>query len=235
MIGGFLKGALGFGLPILGIPVLTVTHSLPFALSLAILPTILTNVAQLWVFRAHRKISFLPLFLSGGALGMCLGGAILARINNAYIEIALGVMVLAYLASRLRPSAPNAVGNQKIAPAVGVLAGSVHGATGLSGLIGTPYVHSLGLARPAFVFAVGSMFTLFSLMQAPILIFFGLFEISSLWLSVVVTPFTFAGLYFGGLVGGQMQSATFSRVVMVVLGVTAVMPILNGVRSLLGS
>ncbi|MDN3722333.1 hypothetical protein QW131_31765 [Roseibium salinum] len=57
-VGGILKGAMGFGLPILGIPVMTVTHSLPMALSVAILPTMVTNIAQLWSFRQHRDQPF---------------------------------------------------------------------------------------------------------------------------------------------------------------------------------
>ncbi|MGJ8610559.1 MAG: sulfite exporter TauE/SafE family protein [Octadecabacter sp.] len=231
-IGGILKGAMGFGLPILAIPVMTVTHSLPIALSVAILPTVLTNIAQLWTFRAHRDVSFLPKFLIAGAFGLCLGAVMLSRINNAYIEIALGVMVLAYLVNRLRPAAAPRVGRPDLGPYYGFLAGMVHGSTGLSGLVGPPYMHAMNLPRPKFVFATGSMFTLFSLMQAPVLFSLGLFHQDAVWISLAILPFAFTGLYFGGVIGARMQSDTFSRLVLGVLGVTAILPIFNGLRSL---
>lgn len=137
-IGGVLKGAMGFGLPILAIPLMTLSHPLPVVLSVAILPTVLTNVVQLWTFRAHRDLPFLPIFLILGAVGLCFGGVILSRLNHAWIEVALGGMVLAYLASRLRPAQAPRLGHRGHAPYYGFLAGMVHGTTGLSGLSGRP-------------------------------------------------------------------------------------------------
>ena len=234
-VGGLLKGALGFGLPILGIPVVTVTHSLPMALSVAILPTLATNIAQLWAFRAHRNQRFLRGFLLLGALGLCLGGLVLSRVNDAFLEIALGVLVLGYLVTRLRPPAAAPAAPIGFAPAFGFAAGVVHGATGLSGLVGPPYFHALNLGREGFVFAAGAMFTLFSLMQAPVLVAFGLFRAESIWISLAVMPLSFLGLYLGGLMGARMQSRAFSRAVLAVLCLTAILPVVNGLRSLLGA
>ena len=234
LIGGMLKGAMGFGLPILAIPVMTVTHSLPVALTVAIVPTVATNIAQLWSFRAHRQIDFLPKFLGFGAIGLCFGAFTLSRVNDAYVEISLGIMVLLYLTSALLPAAPRVGGKRSQAPAFGFLAGTVHGATGLSGLVGPPYMHALKLDRPVFVFAAGSMFTLFSLMQAPVLFAFGLFEEEGLRISFLVLPFAFVGLYLGGLIGARMKSQSFSRAVLVVLALAAIMPIVNGVKGLIG-
>ncbi|MEM1130952.1 MAG: sulfite exporter TauE/SafE family protein [Pseudomonadota bacterium] len=232
-IGGLLKGALGFGLPVLGVPLVTVAHSLPMALSLAIVPVVVTNIAQLWLFRAQRGLPFLPGFLICGALGLCIGATMLSQFDNAYIEIALGCMVLLYLASRLGPRAGHG-GRTDRAWAFGLLAGAVHGATGLSGLVGSPYLCSLNLPRPAFVFAIGAMFTAFSLIQAPVLILFGLFETDALRVSLFVLPVAFLGLYLGGLIGGRMEAQKFSRLVFAVLTITAILPIVNGVRSLSG-
>jgi uncharacterized membrane protein YfcA len=231
-VGGVLKGAMGFGLPILAIPVMTVTQSLPVALSVAILPTVLTNIVQLWTYRAHRGLPFLPKFLAFGAVGLCLGAVVLSRINNAYIEIVLGVLVLTYLVSRLRPARSSRGGRPELAPYYGFLAGMVHGSTGLSGLVGPPYMHALNLPRPTFVFATGSMFTLFSLMQAPVLFSLGMFHKEALLISIAILPLAFAGLYLGGVIGARMQSDSFSRMVLGVLGVTGILPIFNGLRSL---
>ncbi|MDN3722334.1 hypothetical protein QW131_31770 [Roseibium salinum] len=118
-------------------------------------------------------------------------------------------MVLSYLATRLRSKRIAAVARPDLAPGFGFLAGLVHGATGLSGLVGPPYMHSLHLPRPAFVFAAGSMFALFSLMQAPVLGALGLLQPQALGISMLVLPMAFLGLWIGGKAGTRMQSQTF--------------------------
>lgn len=125
-IGGVLKGAMGFGLPILAIPLMTLSHPLPVVLSVAILPTVLTNVVQLWTFRAHRDLPFLPIFLILGAVGLCFGGVILSRLNHAWIEVALGGMVLAYLASPASPGTGPTARASRTCPLLRVSGG--HGA-----------------------------------------------------------------------------------------------------------
>jgi uncharacterized membrane protein YfcA len=157
---------------------------------------------------------------------------LLSRVNNAYIEISLGVMVLLYLIKRLRPTNTPSIGRVEHAPYYGFLAGVVHGSTGLSGVVGPPYMHALNLPRPVFVVATGSMFTLFSLMQAPVLFSLGLFHKEALTISLAILPFAFLGLYVGGLIGARMQSDMVSRLVLGVLGVTALLPIFSGLRSL---
>jgi uncharacterized membrane protein YfcA len=144
-------------------------------------------------------------------------------------------MVLSYLAYRLRPKRNPVAARPDLAPGFGFLAGLVHGATGMSGLVGPPYMHSLHLPRPEFVFSAGAMFTLFSLMQAPVLGALGLLLPQALGISVLVLPMAFLGLWIGGKIGTRMQSQTFSRAVLVVLGITAVLPIINGMRALAGT
>ena len=102
-IGGVIKGTMGFGLPLLAIPAMTTAHSLPMALSIAIVPVISTNVWQLWTFRGQREETFLPRFLVLGVIGLILGTLLLSSINGAYLEITLGAMVLSYLTLHRRP------------------------------------------------------------------------------------------------------------------------------------
>lgn len=235
-MGGVIKGAMGFGLPILAIPAMTAAHSLPMALSIAVLPVAATNIWQLWCFRHSRhEAPFMPGFLIAGTVGLLVGGIALSVVREAFLEIALGGSVLLYLLQRIRknPGRSSRPAPAKIAPAIGALAGAVHGATGLSGLVGTPYLHALGLTRPVFVFCNGAMFSLFSILHAPALWALGLYQPQAIWMGALALPAAFVGFHIGGWAGTKLNSNAFSSAVLIILGSTAIIPIWNGMRDIL--
>ena len=236
-IGGVSKGAMGFGLPMIAIPALATTGSLPLALSIAVPPVVATNLYQLWKFRAHRNIPFMRWFLTTGALGLLTGTLVLKNIENAYLEIILGCLVLFYLISRQRKGSKelSREGCNKLAPFVGGFAGMVHGITGLSGLVGTPFFHAAGLARPAFIFSNSLMFIIFSSLHMPALAALGLYQTSALLIGVIVTIPAFAGLWLGGLLGERLKASTFPILVKGMLAIAAILPIWNGITHLMSS
>jgi uncharacterized membrane protein YfcA len=232
-IGGLSKGALGFGLPMIAIPMLTAVGSLPFALSVAVPPVVATNLWQIWKFRQHRNVSFLRRFLSIGMIGLLLGTLLLKNIEDAYLEIALGCLVLTYLLrSRTKRDVLSSKISHKIAPLIGGLAGMVHGTTGLSGMVGTPFFHAAGLARPAFIFSNSMMFIVFSAMHMPALAAVGLYDPPAILIGLLVTGPAFAGLWIGGRVGERLNAATFLKLVQGMLAIAAVLPIWNGLSKL---
>jgi uncharacterized membrane protein YfcA len=234
LVGGVIKGALGFGLPLLAIPAMTAAHSLPMALSIAIYPVFATNIWQTWSYRAHVPGRFLWGFLLAGAVGLFTGAILLGQIRDAYLEIAVGGLVLVYLAMRNRGKArqPTPERSRRFAPVFGFAAGAVHGATGLSGLVGTPFFHSLNLARPTFILCNGAMFSLFSILHGPTLTGLGLYQASGVWIGIVALPAAFLGLWLGGHIGRRLDADRFSRVVIGILGLTAIIPIWNGLRDI---
>lgn len=237
-LGAIIKGVMGFGLPLLAIPAMTAAHSLPMALSIAVVPVVATNVWQLWTFRAARtEATFLPVFLIVGAGGLIFGVFALSWVRDAYLEIALGGLVLVYLALRLRgkTGVQPRWASHRFSPLAGGLAGTVHGATGLSGLVGTPYLHAMSLPRPAFVFANGAMFTLFSALQAPTLWALGLYEPYAIWIGVLTLPVVIAGLWVGSTLGARLKSEAFSTAVLIILACAAIIPVWNGLRELLAA
>ena len=237
-LGGIIKGAMGFGLPLLAIPAVTAAHSLPMALSIAVIPVVATNLWQLWAFRDARvEATLLPAFLIPGTGGLIFGVFALSQVRDAYLEIALGGLVLSYLAVRMRGArgVRPRWANTRLAPVFGGIAGAVHGATGLSGLVGTPYFHALALNRPVFVFCNGAMFTLFSALQAPTLWALGLYQPSAIWMGALALPAAFIGLWIGGTLGARLKSEAFSRAVLIILALAAIIPVWNGLRDLLAA
>ena len=232
-VGGLAKGALGFGLPLIAIPILTAFGSLPLALSIAVPPVVATNLWQIWKFRQHRNVSFLRGFLIVGMIGLLLGTLLLKNIENAYLEIGLGCLVLSYLLrSRRKRDVLSPDLRDKAAPFVGGLAGMVHGTTGLSGMIGTPFFHAVSLARPAFIFSNSMMFILFSALHMPALAFVGLYDPSAILIGIFATLPAFAGLWIGSRVGENLNAATFLKLVQGMLAIAAILPIWNGLSKL---
>ncbi|MEP2533246.1 sulfite exporter TauE/SafE family protein [Shimia sp.] len=233
-IGGLSKGAIGFGLPMIAIPMLTATGSLPLALSIAVPPVVATNLWQIWKFRAHHHIPFMRSFLITGLLGLLFGTFVLKNVENAYFEILLGCLVLFYLFKKnksgktLTPERQN-----RLAPIIGSAAGLVHGTMGMSGLVGTPFFYAAGLSRPSFIFANSLMFIVFSALHMPALAVAGLYQPTALVIGLFVMIPAFAGLWIGNMLVDRLKASTFPLLVKGMLMIAAILPIWNGLAHFL--
>jgi uncharacterized membrane protein YfcA len=233
-IGGMAKGAMGFGLPMIAIPVLTAFGSLPLALSIAVPPVVATNVWQLWKFRAHRDMPFMYRFLALGVFGLFAGALVLKNVENAYLKIILGSLVLFYLIIKHSKGGAKLSQTQrdKLAPIVGFFAGMMHGATGLSGLVGTPFFHASGFSRPTFIFINSLMFIIFSTLHMPALAAVGLYQSSAMIMGIIVMIPAFAGLWLGSVLGAKLTVTLFPIFVQGMLIIAAILPIWNGIFDL---
>ncbi|MFK7877336.1 MAG: sulfite exporter TauE/SafE family protein [Paracoccaceae bacterium] len=228
-IGGFAKGALGFGLPMVAIPMLTAFGSLPLALSIAVPPAFATNLWQFWTFRAHRDIPFLHGFLFTAILGLVAGTFLLKAVENAYLEIALGLSVLIFL-FRPNPQHAEMKAQRKtiLAPVFGGLAGIVHGAIGLSGLVAPAFFLAAGLTRPSFIFATSAMFIVMAVLHMPTLALAGLYEPSAFVIGLIVIVPAFAGVWIGSRLGDSLKASTFPILVKIMLTLAAILSIWGG-------
>jgi uncharacterized membrane protein YfcA len=234
-VGAMAKGAIGFGLPMIAIPALTAVGSLPLALSIVVPCVVATNLWQIWRFWDHRHVPFMPKFMMLGIIGLVCGTLALRGIENAYLEILLGCLVLYYLVAS-RKAGPAALSEdrvKKLAVPVGGIAGAVHGMTGLSGLVGTPFFHAAGLARPEFIFSTSVMFIVFSSLHVPTLAAVGLYQSDAILTGVLAVIPGFLGLWLGGLAGDRLNATTFRRLVQIMLACAAILPIWNGLSHLL--
>jgi uncharacterized membrane protein YfcA len=172
--GAVVKGATGMGLPLVALPVLTAVFGLQHAVGLMTIPLILTNAWQVWRFRAEARspqLAFMPLFLAGGVVGIGIGTWLLTTLPERLLVLGLGIILLAYVVLRL--AAPNlSLGvamAKRLGPVAGAGSGILQGATGISAPIGVTFIHAMALDREAHVFAVSTMFLLFSMAQLPAL------------------------------------------------------------------
>ena len=230
--GAVVKGATGMGLPLVALPVLTTVFGLQHAVGLMTIPLIVTNVWQVWRFRAEARaprLGFMPWFLVGGAVGIALGTWALTALPERVLVLSLGAILLVYVA--LRIATPHWVLSLELArrlgPLAGIGGGTLQGATGISAPIGVTFIHSMNLERAAHVFAVSAMFLTFAVVQLP-----------SLWLAGVMRPeWLLQGLLalipilvfmpLGQWISGKLSRRAFDRMILVFLGVIGVKMVLG--------
>lgn len=167
--GGLIKGITGVGLPIFGVPALAVITSVEEAVVLMLLPSISAN---LWLVVSHRKYAHtlrehLPFLLTGFA-GALVGTGILLVISARSLKLLLVIWLGLYLVYHFVNNKPLQLlgAGGKTAYALGLAAGTIQGATGISAQIVVPYFHARRLAPEAYAFTVAFTFLFFALAQA---------------------------------------------------------------------
>ena len=230
--GAVVKGASGMGLPLIALPVLTAAFGLQHAVGLMTIPLIVTNIWQVWRFRAEARsdrLAFMPIFLVTGAVGIGIGTWALTALPERVLVLVLGLLLLAYIG--LRVVTPHwslgAVPARRLAPLTGIGAGILQGATGISSPIGVTFIHAMNLARDAHVFAVSAMFLLFSLVQLPALWAAGVMQPEWLLQGLLALIPIVIFMPVGQWISGKLNRKAFDRMILVFLAVIGVTMVLG--------
>lgn len=179
VLGSLVKGISGIGLPLVAIPVMAGFMPVDRAVAIMVLPNLIMNMWLMWSLRAHAvRLANLPLIAAVGVLGVVFGSWLLSALPEIYLvgfmTLWLGGYLLHLMAGR-EFAMPEALSRH--APALVVaLGGVVQGAAGTAGPIIAPYVHSLKLRQPQFVFVVSVLFQIFALTQLVSFLWLGLID-----------------------------------------------------------
>src|SRR4030088_2596416 len=162
LLAGFVKGAIGLGLPTVAIGLLAVSMPPARALAIVIVPAIVTNVWQTFVGPYLRDIirRLWPLMV-GTVIGSWLNAGMLTGPYARYGSIVLGVLLVIYAIIGLSRFSFNvARRNEKwIGGIVGVVTGVVSAATGVQVIPSMPFMQSIGMEKDELVQALGGFFT----------------------------------------------------------------------------
>ena len=224
-IGAFLKGITGLGLPVVALPVLSYLLGLPHAISVLMLPILLTNLHQTVQTRAGwREATFLWTGLLTGAAGLGVGTWILNVIDPNKLNIGLGLMLFLYIG--LRIFSPQFVLTDKtasrLAPVAGFLGGVAQGSTGLCAAVIVPFLQSTGMSRTAIIFTISTVFLIFSVVQFFAFLIAGLIKASFLIEGLLALVPVMLFMPLGGWLSPKLPKKTFDRVFLVVLAVVAI-------------
>ncbi|APR71855.1 TSUP family transporter [Acinetobacter haemolyticus] len=214
---GMIKGMIGLGLPAVSMGLLTIAMS-PFqAAALLIVPSMVTNIWQL--FAEGHVLAFIRRFWSL-LLGIVIGSvwSFLPTLNQSHgqsSELLLGSMLAIYgLYGLCVNKLPQLTAHERwLSPVIGYLGGAVTVATGVIIIPVVPYLQSLQLKRDELVQALGLTFTVSTICLA---VFLHHNPMSGVVLdyrlSILALLAALIGMWFGKKIRYQLDEQKFRRI-----------------------
>ncbi|MEQ8665398.1 MAG: sulfite exporter TauE/SafE family protein [Rhodospirillales bacterium] len=220
LLGGFVKGTIGFGLPLITVGLLSVFLPVKDVIGLLAVPILVSNVWQ--AYRSGGMLDpvkrFWPL-LTAAFGGLIIGVYLLVSVEPRYLYAIIGGTVVVFSALMLANWAP------KIAPAQEKPFGFMFG--GLAGVIGglstiwappiTLYLLMLDVKKEQFIQTSGTMFFIGGV---PVVILYIVNDIVHWgnvgWSAALLVP-VFLGMMLGQKVRDVIPQETFRKIVLVTL------------------
>jgi uncharacterized protein len=233
LLAGVVKGVVGLGLPTVAMGLLSLRMPPAEAAAILLLPSFITNVWQLAegprLGNLVRRLwpTLLAVFVS-----TALAASVIASAKSAVASVALGGALLVYAAAGLRnfhidvsPRAERWAG-----PIVGVVTGSVTGATGTFVIPAVPYLAGLGLGRDELVQALGLSFTVSTVALALGLLWHDALKFDAVSDSAVAVVPALLGMMIGGWIRRRVSPERFRRWFFIGLGLLALHLIYTALR-----
>ncbi len=219
--GGFIKGALGVGTPLLTVPMMALVLPPQMAIAIMAIPVV---VANLWQFaQAERSTTvitrFWPAFI-GILIGTWIGVKILSEIDEKALMILVGIAVIAFAllqGSRFRLHLPD-----KLVKPCGIFFGGASGVIGgVSSFFGPMLITYLisirGLTKNQFVSTISFLYVSAVVPWAITLYLFDILDQRLLVYSTFATLPVTLGLLIGQRVRGHISEARFQYLIVGIL------------------
>jgi uncharacterized membrane protein YfcA len=218
----FIKGAIGFGFPALGTPLLSLVVDVKTAVVVLILPNIVMDGIQ-FVRRGTplATVRRFGVLLASGAVGVVLGTRVLTLLSPRAATLTLGLFVLVFVTLNATGRSPKVPAHWEpwLSPPAGFVAGVIGGVTNAPATALVLYFHGIGLSKHDFVSSVAFTFFFYKLVQLGAVTWYGLLPWSLLWPSVGLTAVGLVGFALGLRVQDRLDQRTFNRAVLAFLAV----------------
>jgi len=220
LLAACVKGAIGFGFPTLGTPLLALVVDVKTAVAVLIVPNIAMDSVQAArggaLLPTLRRFASLVIF---GAIGTITGTRLLAVLSPRIATLVLGATVVSFVGLNVTRWSPRVPARWEpwLSPPVGLLAGIIGGVTNVPGTPLVIYFYALGLTKPQFVSAVGVTFVLYKVVQLAAVAWYGLLSWNALVASLGLAVVALAGFRAGLAVQDRLDQRTFNRAVLVFL------------------
>jgi uncharacterized protein len=202
----------------------------------ALLPLLMVgDVLAVAAYRRHANWRLLARLFPWLAVGVVLGAAFVARVDDSAMRRTIGLVLLLLVAVQLisrhdrarawrtDPGAGDRTRVQQIATAsVGVCAGFVTMVANAAGPVTTIYFLMAGLSMLEFLGTGAWLFLVVNLFKLPFSIGLGLIDVSSLGTDAVLAPFVLVGAGLGYLLVRRINQAQFEWLVLALAAVAAV-------------
>ncbi len=224
-VGAFIKGATGGGLPQVAIPVMAVFLGVERSVVIMAIPGVVANGWLVWTHRdTAPSTRDLPMLVATGVVGAVVGTVLLKTLDGRVLSAVLAAVICGYIAiALLHPDLviPHRV-TRLTSPPVGLAAGGLQGATGISGPLLTTYLHGFGLPPRAYVFSLSVLFFGSAVVQSVTLAAVGLYTGPRLLESLLALVPIALALPLGTRAARRLSPRAFQRVVLVLVAASAV-------------
>lgn len=225
VMGGFVKGTMGVGLPLVVVPTLSLLIPAPQAMGLLVMPVLISN---LWQAIEGGNIRY-SLKRFGSLVGVQLVVTLLTvkyssglSVQNLNLLIAFSLLV-AVLWMGAKP-------NLRVPPpyelaacmVVGALAGFMGGVSSLTGPFIITLLMALRLTREQFIGSISIIYLAGSLPMYGAMLWYGRFGWTEVGLSALGLIPMFAGLQMGKTVRHRLSEENFRKILLAYLFVLAI-------------
>lgn len=230
---GLVKGAMGFGLPVVAVALLPFFVPVETALALnagVIFATNLQQIRQGGQYRAGLRAGWA--LMLGMVVMVPVGAQFAAGLDARVLTAILGALILLFVVSSfLNPALKVPHGwENRTGFAMGLVSGVVGGLTSAPGPVFVAYVVSLHLARPVYITALGFIMALFGLIAGLSYAALGVLGREHVLAILVSVPVAMIGMWIGDGWARRLALATFRKWVLALLGVLALVMIRRAIH-----
>jgi uncharacterized membrane protein YfcA len=226
---GLVKGITGMGLPTVAMGLLSIFVPVPVAAALLVIPSLVTNVWQLFsgpsLIGILRRLWLMMLFIMLGTIG---GAALLMSIDPSWSSFGLGIALIFYAGYALL--SPVFIVPRKaekwLSPVIGGITGLVTGATGVFVMPAVPYLQSLNFSKDELIQALGLSFSISTIALAIGLFMHDSFHFEQLSLSGFAIVPALLGMWVGQKIRAKISPKRFRQfflLFLVILGLELIL------------
>jgi len=227
-----VKGTIGFGFPLVAVPLLSSILGPKVAVPLIAIPSMVGNVILVVRGGATRISASLVAVFLGIILGTLAGALLIKALDPQRLSVLVGVVTLLYVvttAFRLTVRIP-ITARERAAPVVGLLTGLMGGSTGVFAPLLASYLHMLELAKREFVFWITLLFLVGNIVQVGSYYQLGLYGGSVLKMSLLACLPMAAGTGLGLVLQDRLSPEAFSRIVLAIAFLASLNLLAHGLR-----
>ena len=218
---GFVKGVIGFAMPLVTISGLTLFLAPELALAGLILPTLVSNVFQAMrqglraAWDSTRQFRY---FLFAGGITLVAAAQLVRIVPEAVLLFAIGLPTLVYAALQLAGLRFRLRRRRRdVETAVGVFTGLMGGVSGVWGPPTVMYLTALDTPKHDQMRVQGVIYGVGSVALTGAHIGSGVLRAETLPFSAMLIPPALVGMWFGARVMDRIDQAMFRRVTLIFL------------------
>lgn len=221
VFGGFVKGVVGFAMPLVIISGLTTFIAPEYALAGLIIPTLVANTVQSLrqgVGAAWQSIKAFRVFLAVGGIALVTSAQMVRTVPVETLQLLIGVPVMVFVLIQLLGVTLRLSGQSAAVEAViGAIAGFIGGLSGVWGPPTVMYLTALETAKQDQMRIQGVIYSGGALALFGAHLGSGVLRAETLPFSLALLPPALFGMWLGGRVSDRIDQKIFRRSTLIVL------------------